>query len=71
MNINPRLKLALIRAYSPENGFTLVLVTLAGLAMTVVAIGMILSTYQNVKDSLAQNQNSTSCQLREDSECRM
>ena len=71
MNINPRFKLALFRAYSPENDFTLVLVTLAGLAMTVLAIFMILSTYQNVKDSLAQNQSDASCQLREDSECRM
>ena len=65
MNINPRLKLALIRAYSKDNGFVTVMVTVVGLVMLFAATGMVLRTHQNKVNAFAQNQSAASLGMAE------
>ena len=65
MNINPRLKLALIRTYSKDNGFAIVLSTFAGLSMLIAATSMILRAHQNEVNAFTQNQSAASLAMTE------
>ena len=65
MNINPQLKLALIRAYSKENGFAVVFVITTGLIMLIIATSILLRAHGGTIHAVTKKQSAASLAIAE------